>query len=52
MVQVENLKFLEISDDEMDHTIECVSRNLANQQNFVEFQEGRNFTYFEASSVM
>ena len=52
MVQVENLKFLEISDDKTDHTVEFVSQNLVNQQNFVEFRDGRNFTYFEASGIV
>ena len=32
----------------MDFTVGIVSRNLANTLNFVEFQDSRNFTYFEA----
>ena len=52
MVQVKNLKFLYISDDEMDHNTEFVSRNLVHEKNFVEFREGRNFTYFDASCVV
>ena len=33
----------------MDYTVEFVSRNLVNYPNFVEFREGQNFMYFEAS---
>ena len=33
--------------DETDHTIGIVSRNLALQSNFVEFQDYQNFTFFE-----
>ena len=35
----------------MDCTVGIVSRNLANQSNFVEFRDSRNFTYFEATGV-
>ena len=35
----------------MDFTVGIVSRNLAIMLNFVEFQDSRNFTFFEAPSV-
>ena len=35
----------------MDFTIGIVSRNLATTSNFVEFQDSRNFTSFEAPGV-
>ena len=35
----------------MDFTVEIVSRNLANTLNFVEFQDSRNFTFFEAPGI-
>ena len=35
----------------MDFTVEFVLRNLVTQSNFVEFQDGRNFTFFEATGV-
>ena len=35
----------------MDFTVGIVSRNLANTSNFVEFQDSRNFTFFEAPRV-
>ena len=44
---MENLKFFEISDDEMNFTVKFVSRNLITQLNFVEIRDTRNFTFFE-----
>ena len=35
----------------MNFTIGIVSRNLASTSNFVEFQDSRNFTFFEAPGV-
>ena len=35
----------------MDFIIEFVSQNLVTQSNFVEFQDGWNFTFFEAPGV-
>ena len=35
----------------MDFIVGIVLRNLANTSNFVEFQDSRNFTFFEALSV-
>ena len=32
----------------MDFTVEIVSRNLATMSNFIEFQDSRNSTKFEA----
>ena len=48
---MENLEIFYISDDEMDFTVEFVSQNLVTQSNFVEFQDGWDFTFFEAPSV-
>ena len=50
-IQVENLEFFYISNDETDLTVEFVLRNLITQANFVEFQYNHNFTFFEATSV-
>ena len=36
----------------MDFTVGIVSRNLATTSNFVEFQDSRNFTFFEATGVV
>ena len=36
----------------MDFTVEIVSRNLATTLNFIEFQDSRNFTFFEATGVV
>ena len=36
----------------MDFTVGIVSRNLATTTNFVEFQDSRNFTFFEAPGVV
>ena len=35
----------------MDFTIEFILRNLVTELNFVEFQDGRNFTFFKVSGV-
>ena len=35
----------------MDPTVGFVLQNLVNQQNFVEFLDGRNFTYFEVKQT-
>ena len=35
----------------MDFSVEIVSRNLATTSNFVGFQGGRDFTFFEAWGV-
>ena len=35
----------------MDFTVGIVSRNLAITSNFVEFQDSRNFMFFEAPGV-
>ena len=51
VILVGNLIIFLISDDEMDCTIEIVSRNLVTQSTFVEFQDSQNFTFFEAPSV-
>ena len=51
VILVENPKFFYISDDETDFSVEIVSRNLATTLNFVEFQGGQDFTFFEAWSV-
>ena len=36
----------------MDFTIGIVSRNLVTTSNFVEFQDNRNFMFFEAQGVV
>ena len=38
-IQVENLEFLYILDDETGLIVEFVSRNLVTQANFVEFRD-------------
>ena len=35
----------------MDLTVEFVSQNIVIQENFVEFQDIKNFTFFEAKGV-
>ena len=35
----------------MDFSVEIVSRNLVTTSNFVGFQDGRDFTFFEAWDV-
>ena len=35
----------------MNFIVGIVLRNLVTQLNFVEFQDSRNFTFFEASGV-
>ena len=35
----------------MDFTVRIVSRNLDTTSNFVEFQDSRNFMFFEAPGV-
>ena len=36
----------------MEFTVGIVSRNLVTKSNFVEFQDGLNFTFFEALDVV
>ena len=50
-IQVENLEFFYISDDETNFTVEIVSRNLVTQLNFVKFRDSKNFMFFYISSV-
>ena len=51
VISIKDPEFFWISDDETDLTVEFVSRNLATTSNFVEFQNSRNFTFFEAPRV-
>ena len=44
-----NLKFFQISDDEMDFTVRIVSRNLATTSNFVEFRDSQNLHVFRGT---
>ena len=48
----QNPEIFKISDDETDFTVGIVSQNLATTSNFVEFQNSRNFTFFEAPRVV
>ena len=48
MIQVENLEFLYISDDETNLIVRFFVRNLVAQANFVEFLDSWNFLFFEA----
>ena len=36
----------------MDFTVEIISRNLTTTSNIVEFQDSRNFTFYEVPSVV
>ena len=51
VISVENLEFFYISDEEIGFIIGIVSRNLLTQSNFVEFQDGLNFTFSEVLRV-
>ena len=47
----ENPKLFYISEDKTNFTVRIASRNLATTSNFVEFQDSRNFMFFEAPGV-
>ena len=51
IVQVENLDFFYILDDEMNITVKFLSRNLITQSNFFIFRDSRDFTFFETLGV-
>ena len=50
-IQVENLDFFYISDEETNFTVAFVSQNIVTQENFIKFRDNRNFTFFEATIV-
>ena len=52
VISVKNPEFFLISDDKTDLTVGIVSRNLATMSNFIKFRDSRNFTFFEAQTMV